>query len=599
VYKVEFAHLEIQGFRSIARPIRLELGRYGPGLHFLRGANLAEPGLRSNGAGKSTIWEALTWCLYGKTTGGLRSTDVQSWLPNSGTIVGVGLLVNKRLYEIVRTAAPNSLTIDDKDVGQEAVDKLVGLSYETFRQTVLFGQGQPLFLDLPPRSKMELFSEVLQLERWDRWSEAAGKRAKTLSLENSQLSGEMIGAEARLADLNKMVNNANERAKEWAAERQKAQAQAEAAITQIKRRLQALQTPVHAAQLTYDGVKAEAASRTNLQAEVTRAVQDARVEVERAHARVATLKKQLDQTRTGRCPTCGQSIKGDHKHLEKLKQEVAAGVPKKLLENLKAAEGSWKVAFRDNQAHEKKASGALEVLSTMGIELAELNSKLQVAQKARDEYADSANPYRQQYNELRKLETKAIVALEEITARHHLLQRRVSRAQFWVKGFKDIRLLVIEEVLQDLEFFTNALLLEVGLDGWSIQYSIEKLTKSGTVQTGLNTTILSPTNRSPVRWEVWSGGESQRLRLAGSLALSEVLLARAGVSVDLTVLDEPTRGLSAEGIRDMCSCLAQRAQDTSSQVWLVDHHAVPSSQFASTLTVVKTDSGTEIGREDS
>ena len=174
------------------------------------------------------------------------------------------------------------------------------------------------------------------------------------------------------------------------------------------------------------------------------------------------------------------------------------------------------------------------------------------------------------------------------------LTRLMERTRFWVKGFKDVRLYVIEEVLAELELTTNAALEEVGLVGWKVEYSIEKETKSGTIQRGLNVIIHSPATKTPVRWECWSGGEGQRLRIVGALALSQVLLNYAGIETNLEVLDEPTQHLSAEGVRDCCDFLAARAKQLGRQCWYVDHQSVESTRFASVVTVVKDKRGARI-----
>jgi len=118
---------------------------------------------------------------------------------------------------------------------------------------------------------------------------------------------------------------------------------------------------------------------------------------------------------------------------------------------------------------------------------------------------------------------------EEIGREMDKISRRVERTKLWVKYFKDIQLYIIEDVLHELELVSNAMLPEIGLEDWSIAYAIERETKSGTTQRGLNVTINSPANKGAVKWNAWSGGEGQRLRIVGALALSEVLLNHADV----------------------------------------------------------------------
>ena len=66
-----FKILQIENFLSY-KNTKIE---FKPGLYLVDGKNLDEGG--SNGAGKSGIWEALAWSLFGVTTRGLSSGEVR------------------------------------------------------------------------------------------------------------------------------------------------------------------------------------------------------------------------------------------------------------------------------------------------------------------------------------------------------------------------------------------------------------------------------------------------------------------------------------------------------------------------------------------
>ncbi len=111
---------------------------------------------------------------------------------------------------------------------------------------------------------------------------------------------------------------------------------------------------------------------------------------------------------------------------------------------------------------------------------------------------------------------------------------------------------------------------------------------------GLQVLIDSPGSVGKVRWQSFSGGERQRLRLIGGLALSEVLLNHAAIQVDLEILDEPTRHLSAEGIRSLCETLPLRAERLERRTFYIDHQAVESVNFSTVTTVQKGNNGSRI-----
>ena len=79
----------------------------GPGFHFLCGDNQTESRLGANGAGKSTVFEALCWLFYGKTSKGMKGSDLCNW--EAGKQTEVWLLYEElgSQYRVSRSWKPN------------------------------------------------------------------------------------------------------------------------------------------------------------------------------------------------------------------------------------------------------------------------------------------------------------------------------------------------------------------------------------------------------------------------------------------------------------------------------------------------------------
>jgi len=176
--ELNFTRLTLEKFGSFNDRQTFKLDE--PGVAFIVGVNQSEPRLASNGAGKSTLLNALPWCLYGKTTNGLLSTDVRPWSGKGKTEVSVIYWIGDKKHTLLRTAGPNSLTLNGKVVSQDDVDKSMGMSYEVFRQTVFLGQGRPLFHDLANREKLAFLADVLNLDKWDEYSAKASAAYRKL-----------------------------------------------------------------------------------------------------------------------------------------------------------------------------------------------------------------------------------------------------------------------------------------------------------------------------------------------------------------------------------------------------------------------------------
>ena len=610
---LDFSRLVIQNFGSFLGKHSLDLAALGPGLHFIKGNNREEPRLSSNGSGKSTLFSALCWCFYGKTPDGRRNPDIQPRFGDKATTVALYLLIDSKPRTVTRTTHPNRLLLDDKEVGQEQIDALIGLSFETFTHTVLLGQGRPLFFDLQPKSKMDLFSSVLNLDRWEARSEAASAAVSSLSNREATLAGELGGMETGLTQLDALLATAKAN---WVAWRDEQEAQAKAAketLVKLKAKLEGVEQEKAGYVLAYDSaateLKAAQSDSRKLAVLGEKLVTDrvpVTIQVGIHKEKARSLRAELEALgEADECPTCGQSLKGTNlnKHKAELKKQLAE-VSKKLtkaeasrddliaqwnelqpkLANSRKAEQTFQHKMEDN-------GDALQRINPV---LSELNAQIGQLEAGAKEKQTEANPYTEQTIDLKRKIKNLKGEYKELEERLKRLSEQIERTNFWVKGFKEVRLYVIEDVLQELELTTNAALADVGLVDWQVQYSVEKELKSGNIQRGLNVMIQSPKDKAPVKWECWSGGEGQRLRLVGALALSEVLLSRAGVEPKLEVLDEPTRGLSDEGVADLCEFLADRAKQLDICVMYIDHMSVESSRFTSVLTVVKTAKGSEL-----
>lgn len=643
--QLEFLSIEISDFKSFSKAQTLSFDS--EGLWFVRGRNEVEPRLGANGSGKSTIFGALCWVLYGKTPEGLRNPDLKSWQGNKTPKVTLKLKLDGKPHSITRVATTNGLSIDGQEVGSEEAEKLIGLGFDVFTNTVLLAQGLPLFFDRTPKDKMQLFSDVLQLERWEDRSARASAKVRELETLEAEISGELTGLEAASAQTIELLAKARQQSAEWETERQERVKQFERILKEKEALLEQQSIKLGAADLAYDRAATELkALRKDLPklaeagAAVLKRYNDARHELDKLETEVTRLTRELKTLgEADECPTCGQPIKGTGlgKHKAEITRQIAgleakvttAKASVKKLDTL--YEEAESVYDRDNAASgvfEKKADEARTTLDRLKPQVAELRAEVLALKSNRTERQEQANPYTEQVQTLRRKQQQLEAQCKELKEDLVKASQQIERTRFWVKGFRDVKLYLIEEVLQELEITTNVMLTEVGLEGWKITYNLEKETKSGTIQRGLNVTITpaydyvqgparlgevgygmawrgtagfgrarqgeegqSRPSSNPIKWESFSGGEGQRLRIVGALALSQVLLNRAGVEVSLEVLDEPSRHLSIQGANDLCDYLGDRAKQLGKQIFFIDHLTRESSKFAGVVTVVKTDQG--------
>ena len=72
------------------------------GLILIVGENKDDTSANSNGSGKSTIVDALCWCLYGTTARGISGDDVVNRTNKENCFVSVKIQDGENVYEITR-----------------------------------------------------------------------------------------------------------------------------------------------------------------------------------------------------------------------------------------------------------------------------------------------------------------------------------------------------------------------------------------------------------------------------------------------------------------------------------------------------------------
>lgn len=170
---IEFKNIIIEGFCSIGS---LELSLNSNGITIIRGAN---------GLGKTTIFSALSWVLYGKTLKGISDVNLWKKFRNkdyNGTKVEIYFSVDNSIHKIIRcqnytksidgAKGGNRLIyiIDAEQVKekgklklQSLIEKNLGMSYNLFINSIMFGQGMKRLIQETGSDKKQLFEEIFNL----------------------------------------------------------------------------------------------------------------------------------------------------------------------------------------------------------------------------------------------------------------------------------------------------------------------------------------------------------------------------------------------------------------------------------------------------
>jgi DNA repair exonuclease SbcCD ATPase subunit len=300
----------------------------------------------------------------------------------------------------------------------------------------------------------------------------------------------------------------------------------------------------------------------------------------------------------GVCSHCQQKVDQGHIKAEiatltlKLDALWAAGKEVSSERNeLNVLTNEVEVKLLEQQQREIRVKGDLNSLtneiSYVEREIKKIELDIKQAKEAKNEFAGLVATKDAELEEIEANLAGIEGKVEELTQEH-------AAVYYWVAGFKRLRLYIVEETLRSLEIEVNNNLASLGLINWRIEFDIERENKSGSVTKGFTVLIYDPSGKSH-KYETFSGGETQLLRLAGSLGLANLIMERAGLINKQEFYDEPSSHLSKEAVANLCETLQQRAESTNRQIWLVDHTALDFGGFKEVLTVTKGKQGSTIG----
>ncbi len=155
---------------------------------------------KSNGSGKSAIFESILWCLFNKSRAAMMD-DIVRWGENNCSVTFDFDHDGKR-YRVVRKRVRNNSTstvdffflnefgewqdFSGSTSGEtnEKIEKTIKLDHKTFINSVYFRQNDiSEFAESEPSKKKEILKSIVDISRWDEYEKDAKNKAKDIRLE--------------------------------------------------------------------------------------------------------------------------------------------------------------------------------------------------------------------------------------------------------------------------------------------------------------------------------------------------------------------------------------------------------------------------------
>lgn len=194
------------------KPVSIRISAFGPYLkeQFIDFSDLTSSGIflisGETGSGKTVILDAMTYALYGKSSGGGRGDISAMRCANADekdeTVAEYVFDIHGKRYKFIRTlklgrknlnSRQNVLVMNEDGIYEpifenpkmsdleKTAEKLLGLTYEQFRQVIILPQGQfEQLLTSNSKDKEKILTSLFNTEKWERaakilYSDAAEK----------------------------------------------------------------------------------------------------------------------------------------------------------------------------------------------------------------------------------------------------------------------------------------------------------------------------------------------------------------------------------------------------------------------------------------
>jgi len=146
----------------------------------------------SNGAGKSTILDALTFVLYGKSFRKINKAQLINSINEKNCFVEIEFSVNSIDWKIERGIKPNIFKIyrngDELDQSASAIDQqkwleqnVLKMNYKSFTQIVILGSSTFVpFMQLPTSSRREVVEDLLDIKIFSSMNDTIKSRIRMI-----------------------------------------------------------------------------------------------------------------------------------------------------------------------------------------------------------------------------------------------------------------------------------------------------------------------------------------------------------------------------------------------------------------------------------
>ena len=528
-----------------------------------------------NGSGKSTMLDALSFALFGKSHRKISKPQLVNSINNKGLLVEVEFCIGSNNYKIVRGIKPNKFEIwcNGNMINQDSHNKeyqsvleknIIKLNHKSFHQIVVLGSSSFVpFMQLPAQARREVIEDLLDINMFSKMNQLLKEKMATLkedirqNAHSTEIVKTKINAQKKyLRDLT-AINSAYRKEKEDS-------------ISAAQEEINTIQSQNFNLSLQIgDILPSTETSLTKTRTQLSQLVDfDSSFKT-----KAKTIAKEIKFfSENDDCPTCGQEIDAETRDKRTTEGKVKA---KELAEAMSKAKEQMEIL----QQREQEFVQQMETIREWQSEININNNSIARLQRSIDQLQQDIQNLSNDNGDLEEA-NKQMAELEkslcELQDQKYRLHEDYSYQQVSAELLKDtgIKTKIIKQYLPVINKLTNQYLQTLD---FFVHFDLDE---------SFNETIRSR-HRDNFSYDSFSEGEKQRIDLALLFTWRQVAKMKNSVATNLLILDETfDSSLDDDGVDNLMKILYTLGEE--SNVFVISHKSeLEDAQFQRKIEFVK------------
>jgi DNA repair exonuclease SbcCD ATPase subunit len=510
-----------------------------------------------NGAGKSTILDALCFGLFGKPFRKINKPQLLNSINQQACVVEIEFAIGQKNYKVIRGIKPNvfEVYLGDKLLDQDAKAKdyqeflekfILKINFKSFTQVVILGSASFVpFMQLTPADRRAIIEDLLDINIFSSMNGVVKEKMAEIKDLSVKSKHEMDLTSERINFQKQSIEDHKNRSDEEIGKKRKEISDSVDQIFTLKRDVELIQKHIDVLQRKIeDKLSVEKKSKKLLQLE-------SKIETNiKKNEKDIAFYEEHDN-----CPTCKQTIEGDFKS-----EQVSERKSKVVTQREGLTEISAEIAKTNQRIEEiidinKHISGHNNEIVKHNSTVSAINAYVTKLQKEIDELSIGKDTVEEENEKLKELKQQLSVLLskmEELSVEKqyyefagNLLKDTGIKTKI-IRQYLPIMNKLINKYLTAMDFFVN----------FNINESFEETIKSR--------------HRDEFSYANFSEGEKMRIDLALLFTWRQIAKLKNSTNTNLLILDEVfDSSLDGVGTEEFLKLLHEMGTDTN--VFVISH----------------------------